>query len=273
MSDSRAVTDTPPRAPRPDGGVDPKAPFRGLVRLFLRSFSSRHPQCLDARFVSVEVPVDRQSAQRLLPPWLRLARSARATLFIVEYRQPTFTSPYREAAVMLHVRTLFGRGVHCCWMVLDPDDSALIYGRELLAFPKKMARIHWEEDENGVRASVMRHGQEIIALEARKGAPAPAPAPLLDVKTFNIGGIGQLLAVNAIWCFRIRERFRSAATAEIAVTIRPSRDDPVPIAAGGEPLRATGTFGCIDIYGLRYLFPAGFAGPWWFARTYFLRFR
>jgi acetoacetate decarboxylase len=192
---------------------------------------------------------------------------------LVDYGRPTFTDPYREAGLMLHVRTLAGRGWHCCWMVLDDDDTAMIYGREILGYPKKRASIRWEETDDAVHASVTRRGVEILSLEAVKGVHEANPAPIFDVKTFNVGGIGNFLAFNTAWCFRITETFRESRAAEVDVTLRPAEDDPIAVLAASQKLRAAGRFASTDITGLRYLFPVGIAGPRWFTNTYFLRFR
>ena len=101
-----------------------------------------------ARLVLADVPVNAREAARILPWCMKPVDPPLATLFITDYPKNAFTVPYKEAAVLIHVRTPLGRGIHCCWMVVD-DDTALILGRENLGYPKKMADITYEESADG----------------------------------------------------------------------------------------------------------------------------
>src|SRR6056297_2428422 len=94
---------------------------------------------VNARFVLADVPVDRKTTNKILPLGMRVGPETKATLFIVDYTKTPFTVPYHEAALLIHVKTPLGKGLHCPWMVVD-DDTALIYGREILGYPKKAAQ-------------------------------------------------------------------------------------------------------------------------------------
>jgi len=48
----------------------------------------------NARFVLVDLPLDRKESRRILPPGMWLDEPARATLFIANYPQTSFTVPY-----------------------------------------------------------------------------------------------------------------------------------------------------------------------------------
>lgn len=122
----------------------------------------------NARFVMTDVPLDKQEAQKILPLGMNLTAPPMATVFVVNYQNTAFTVPYKEAAFLIHVRTPLGKGLHCCWMVVD-DDTALILGRELLGYPKKMADIRFEEKGGDVKASVTRRGTRVLAMEAKRG--------------------------------------------------------------------------------------------------------
>jgi len=176
---------------------------------------------------------------------------------------------------LIHVDTLAGKGVHCCWMVVD-DDTAQIYGRELLGYPKKIASITYrEEARERVTATVSRRDVEIVSLDIKIKESELPPAPVLGVKTFNTGGLGQLFAVNPIWQFTPHEFVHESYSADARLTLRPSNFDPIEdfIAAYTDPLSAR--FAIVDIMGARggRLFPIGVAGPKWFARTYNMRYR
>jgi acetoacetate decarboxylase len=226
----------------------------------------------DARFVLVDLPLNPVAANRILPGCMWLRRPYRATLFIADYVKTAFTVPYREAALLLHVRTPFGAGVHCPWMIVD-DDTAMIYGRELLGYPKKMGDFHFSEKNNIVTAGLSRRGVEVVTVKARKKAPEPRPAPVLGMKTFNMGGMGQYMAFNPIWLFRPHELIHESYAAEAEVDIRHSDFDPVRglVAEFRGPLPAR--VARIDILGSRVLLPVGLAGPGKYAASYELRYR
>ncbi len=149
----------------------------------------------NARFVMTDVPLDKQEAQKILPLGMKLTESPTATVFVVNYQNTAFTVPYKEAAFLIHVRTPLGKGLHCCWMVVD-DDTALILGRELLGYPKKMADIRFEEKGGDVKASVTRRGTRVLAMEAKRGQSQDFP---LSLDEFNLGDMPGLEKLDLRW--------------------------------------------------------------------------
>jgi len=241
-----------------------------FLKVFGQLFSRKTRQCENARFLMLEVPLALDEVRKILPFGLLPSNPPRGALFVVDYTAPTFTVPYKEAALMVYVRTMLGHGWHCCWMVMD-DDTAMIYGREMLAYPKKRAEIVFDEQGKRVRASVSRRGIEVFSIDADYGAPESAPGPVFDVKTFNVGGIGQLLAVNPIWMFRITEIVRESHIATAKLRLHESRYDPLYRLIAGEATSCR--FVTTDVTGMRYLYPVGLAGPKWFTETFFMRYR
>ena len=241
-----------------------------LLKTFRDGIDKKVKQCQNARFLIAKVPLVKKEVKRILPVGMWLSNPPMATLFVVNYIGPTFTVPYKEAGLMIHVRTPFGKGMHCCWMVMD-DDTAMIYGRETLAFPKKRADFVFEEQDDHIKASVNRRGTEVLAITAERGLTMKNPGPVFDIKTFNIGGIGQLLALNWVWCFRITETIREAYNVKASVTVKFAKYDPIARLISGEPVSAR--FVVTDVTGTRYLFPAGLAGLKWYANTFVMRIR
>jgi acetoacetate decarboxylase len=235
------------------------APVRGEVKMWE-----------NARFLLAEMPLDPGEVKKILPWGMRPTEPAAATLFIVDYTQTSFTGPYKEAAVLVRVRTPLGSGLHCPWMIVD-DDTGLIYGRELLGYPKKLGRFTFTEKDDGITASVSRRGVEVLKIEARRKGREDFPRPVFDMKTFNAGGLGQLFAIQPIWLFRPREAIRESWSAEARVTIRESEYDPIARLVSGAPLESR--FVVMDILGSRYNLPVGITGIRWFVNTYNLRFR
>jgi len=253
-----------------DEGVPswPAPTVRQLLRQLLRAFSSRHLQCQQARFVVMELPVIAENARRLLPLGLFLSRSPRATLFLVDYTNPTFSIPYLEAGLLLHVRTPIGSGVHCPWIVVN-EDTPLIYGWQTLAYPKKLAELSLEEDGNILHAHCRRRGVEILRLEARRGEPLAEPGPVFDQRTFNVGGVMQMLGLQPVWASRLRETPTQAHQLSVDLEIQDSQWDAIARLVRPEPVEAYSLVE--DIAGARYLLPVGLAGPRWLANNFNLR--
>jgi len=241
----------------------------GSFKRLLGRFSSGQNLWDNARFLFAEVPVHPDEASRRLPCGLKLADPPRATLFLADYTKTSFSATYHEAALLVHVRHLFGTGVHCPWMIVD-DDTALIYGRELLGYPKKMGAFTFEESEREVRASVSRRGVQVLSLAGLKGEAQPNPAPAFDVKTFNVGGPGSFFLFQPIWMFRPREAIRESRRVDVRVEVQPSEFDPIADLIEGEPV--SGRFVVMDILGSRYNLPVGLCGVRYLETNFNLRF-
>ncbi len=225
----------------------------------------------NSRMITADVPLNADRVRKILPLGLRLTDRPMGTLFIVDYVQPNFTAPYREAALLVHVKTLFGKGLHCAWMTVD-DDTAMIYGRELLGFPKKMADITFDEQLPSVSASVMRRGTTVLRMTAEQRGIQERPEPVFDRKIFNAGGLGSLMALQLIWLSRSKERIRESYDAEVEVFLEPSVCDPLAKLVVPNSVN-NGRFVVFDIVRGKYLLPVGLAGPRWVSRTQMLRMR
>jgi acetoacetate decarboxylase len=245
--------------------------FFGALAYFWSMIDGRSQNLWDnARLVLADLPVSAVKAQRLLPFGLKLSAPAMATLFVAHYPKTSFTAPYREAALLLHVRHWLGTGRHCSWMVLD-DDTALIYGRELLGYPKKMAALEFAEDGERVRARVTRRGVTVLALECAKGALKASPPPVFDIKTYNVGGPGSWFVFNPLWMFRPREVIHEARECALKLKVRPSEWDPIADLITGSPINPR--FVVMDLCSSHYNFPVGLTGLAFLLRNYNLRFR
>lgn len=250
-------------------GIEITTPWETMKRV-RRAMKNGVKMWEGARFILADVPVDKTRARRILPWGMKPVDPPRATLFIVDYVKTAFTVPYREAAVLLHVKTPFGRGLHCCWMVVD-DDTAMVLGRELLGYPKKMAEIPFEESAETIQASVVRRGTRVLTMTGRKGVrQSPAP-PIFDIKTFNAGGPGQFYMIQPIWMFRPKEVIHEYYSADVDVTIEESAYDPLAGLIDGNAVN--GRIAVADIVGSHYQIPVGAAGPQWVMNTYVMRFR
>lgn len=178
----------------------------------------------DAQYLSATVEVDPTAMGRFLPTGVRLAKPGRADLFLAHFPDNPFTPGYLEAGLFVHVKTLQGTGIHCPWMLVD-DDAALILGREVTGYPKKLGAISWHADGDTISASASRHGTELVTMDARLGDALP-PSHFLGRPHRNVGtGIG--LRMPVLHAFTPREIVREVRRADVRLTLGGSVRDPL----------------------------------------------
>ncbi|MDI6741961.1 MAG: acetoacetate decarboxylase family protein [Smithella sp.] len=247
--------------------------FRSLFRtLFYSNVKMKMKLWEDATFIMADVPLNHDEARRILPWSLWLTKPYKATFFIAGYPRTAFTGAYNESAILFHVRGLFGQGVHCPWMLVN-DDTATIYGRELLGYPKKMAEIPFNDDGKKIKASVTRRGTTVFSMEGERISKVADPEPISQVKVFNIGGMGQFFAYNPIWMFKYKEIIHESYTAKITLNIQDSVYDPVLRLIGNYANPIEGRIAKLDILGFKMLWFAGISGLRVFKNSFNLRFR
>lgn len=225
----------------------------------------------NARFVLADVPLDRKETKKILPWCMSPGDNPKGTLFIVDYTKTSFSVPYHEAALLIHVKTPLGRGLHCPWMVVD-DDTAMIYGREFLGYPKKKADFTFTENEGLITAGVTRRGVDVLRMETMSKARQPSPPPVFDFKTFNVGGPLQFYSLlQPVWLFRPKEIIHESYETTARVEVNDSEYDPIARLINGDPFNARMVV--MDIPGAKYYLFAGLAGMIWYVHTYYMRYR
>lgn len=256
----------------PFGLTEKEHGFRKQFKMMLAVTGLKVKLWEDTTFVLADVPLNPDEAGKILPLLMCLDKPCRATFFIAKYARTAFTGSYNEAALLVHVRTPLGKGVYCPWMIVN-DDTALIYGRELLGYPKKMADIPFADNGKTINASLTRRGIEVISVQAERLQKETAPGPVLQMKTFNIGGMWQSFAYNPVWMFKPREAIHESYAAKAALNITHSDYDPIRdlIAEYKNPLDAR--IVKTDIFGTRMMWPVGLTGVRVFGNTFNLRFR
>ncbi|MEK3792863.1 acetoacetate decarboxylase family protein [Paenibacillus sp. FSL R7-0204] len=85
--------------------------------------------------------------------------------FVANYPRTSFCEPYREAAVFVLAAYNGQPGTYCLSMPIS-DDIAMGLGREIYGFPKKMADISLQKEDQHVAGSVSRRGTEFFHVEA-----------------------------------------------------------------------------------------------------------
>lgn len=221
----------------------------------------------DAHYLVVDVELDAAQAKAFVPRPLRLARPARAQIFTAFFPETTFGSVYREAGIFFEVRHHLRRAIHCPWMLVD-DDVALILGRELLGYPKKLGEIEWHLEDGRIRAVVRRRGAELLTMTASLGASLGSPPPMLGRPHRNVrSSIG--IALPKVIAFKPRERAVEVRQAEVALTIAGSDRDPLDQMGLGRVLGAR--LHRVDLGGSMLPLPVGLANPISFARQLLTR--
>jgi acetoacetate decarboxylase len=207
----------------------------------------------DAHYLVADVELDARRAERFVPFPLRLATAsgtATASIFTAYFPHTSFGSVYREAGILLHVEHHRRRAVFSPWMIVD-DDVALIAGRELLGYPKKLGEISFTTEGDAVRAQASRRGASLVTMTGQLGARIDPPPPMLGVPHRNVrSSLG--VALPKLVAFTPREEAIEVRHVDLTLEVGSSARDPlgelglgavrsarlhrVNLAAGGTPL-------------------------------------
>jgi acetoacetate decarboxylase len=124
------------------------------------------PAFLDMRTLAVTFETDPAVVAGLLPPPLQPAAEPRVTVSISEVARSNCVGPFNAASVNVACRFEGQDGVYCLSMPMSTD-TAVIFGRELYAEPKKLAEIELEQRPGGhVKGTVTRRGITVIEIRA-----------------------------------------------------------------------------------------------------------
>jgi acetoacetate decarboxylase len=222
---------------------------------------------LNAHYLVADVELDPDLARRWVPRPLRLATPARASIFTAWFPTTTFGSSYREAGIFLDVVHAGRRAVYSPWMIVD-DDVALILGRELLGYPKKIGQIDFRIDGDRVIGIAERRGSALLRMEGSLGERLSDPPPILGRPHRNVrSSLG--LSLPKVIAFTPREAPIEVRRAELDVTIGHSERDPLGDMGFGRVL------GCrlhrVNLGAAGIPLPVGVASPVAFLRQLLVR--
>jgi acetoacetate decarboxylase len=224
----------------------------------------------DARFLAVRTEVDRAAVRKVVPAGLRVGPSPRATLFVAQFPESRAVGPgYAEAGIFLHVLRGGREALHCPWIIVT-DDVALILGRDLLGYPKKMGDVKVSFTEQGVEAHVSRRGAPLIDLTATIGRVDPEPPPMEGLPTYNvIGTVGA--SVQRLVKFEPTEEIIESRHAKVELAIHPAECDPIAELGFGRVVGAH--FYRVKLGGSRFPVPVLPVGPRFWVHNWSLRCR
>jgi acetoacetate decarboxylase len=110
-----------------------------------------------AEIMNLVFETDMKAVKRILPPPLEPPKEPLASYFVATYGRTSFGAlPYKEAALFVRASYKGVSGNYCPSMLVT-NDIALIQGREICGFPKKIGEIN-----------ITREGEKVVALVRRK---------------------------------------------------------------------------------------------------------
>lgn len=221
----------------------------------------------DAQYLSCEVSVDRASAHRWVPAPLRLTEPATATIFTAFFPNNLLGSVYREAGLFLHVEHRKTRALFCPWMIVD-DDVALVLGRELLGYPKKLGTIRFHQEGDRIVAAASRRDQSILRMEGVLGAPLSDAPPFLGRPHRNVA-VGLGLGLPRLLAFTPRERPIEVRSVDLTLVVSDAPRDPISALGIGVVRRAY--FHRVDLGGRVPPIPLARVSPLWLIDNLSLR--
>ncbi len=173
-----------------------------------------------------------EAMTRILPPGIEPAEGP-GMITLLCY-PPGATRPFNECVVMVPVRVGKVLGNYVPYIYVTTDE-ALIPGREIAGFPKKIADVRWERDGNRFAGSATRWGTKILELEGTIDAALPAELaaaqgdaarkPAINYKL--IPGPAGEIEIEEITAVDLDVQTRSAEIGRGRLRCAFSADDPV----------------------------------------------
>ena len=220
--------------------------LRAEVKIARARFRSREDVFYrDAQYLAATYELDRKIAKRWLPPGLMLPRQAKADLFIASFPKSFIGEPYLEAGLFVHVRTPFGTGIHCPWMIVD-NDVALTLGREG-GYPKKAGEFEYRIEGDQIFAQASRRGTKLITMRGTIGERVVDPEPFIGRSNLHV--VGSTVSIPRLVWFKPIERHVGTREAELDVEISGSLTDPLTELGLGKLLSCR--LNRVDLLGVR----------------------
>jgi acetoacetate decarboxylase len=120
----------------------------------------------DAEVLTVYFETTTEIVQRLIPPPLKPTALPIGGAFVANYPRTNFGVTYQESALFLAAEFEGEEGAYCLAMPVT-DDMALILGREIFGYPKKIAKIHFKRDGQTVEGWTERRGVRFLETHAK----------------------------------------------------------------------------------------------------------
>jgi acetoacetate decarboxylase len=129
-----------------------------LEKLLLETFDF-----FNAEMLTVVWETKPEIVARLLPPPLKPAKRPLAAAFLANYPETNFSVAYQEGALFLMAEFNGEEGTYCLAMPVN-NDMAMIGGREVFGYPKKMAIIELGREGTIMKGFIERHGVRFLEM-------------------------------------------------------------------------------------------------------------
>ncbi len=150
----------------------------------------------DAEMLTVVWETKPEIVRRLLPPPLKPGKRPIALAFVANYPRTNFGVTYLESALFLRAEFAGKEGNYCLAMPVT-NDIALILGREVFGYPKKIAAIQFNRRGKDVEGLTERHGRRFFQLRAElTGKLNSEDAAAILAEVFNLGTTAVVTAYN-----------------------------------------------------------------------------
>ena len=114
----------------------------------------------DANMVMVTFRTNAEIVKKVLPPPLEPTLAPTGLAYVAEFHKTNFGTTYNEAGLFLSAQYNRETGKYCLSMPVT-NDMAMVWGREIYGYPKKIA--------DNIR--VTREGNKVTGICVRKGIP------------------------------------------------------------------------------------------------------
>ena len=189
------------------------------------------PSFLNIRSLGITFLTDPEIVRELLPPPLQAASEPRVSVGVSEIRESDCVGPFNGSSINIACTYNGEEGLFCLSMPMSTD-TAVMFGRELFAEPKKVADIQLDVSARHVRGTVTRHG--ITYIELRGSFDDDLQPVNRDSVTKHYyfkylpAANGRGLAFDPqLVCVTHRGRTHEAVRGNGTITFRESRHDPV----------------------------------------------
>ena len=120
----------------------------------------------DVETLSMIWETKQEIVERLLPPPLEPFETPIARAYVCKFPRTNFGVSYQETALMLLCQYKEEVGVYILGMHVD-NDIAMVLGRELHGYPKKMAEIHLKRGRMGASGWGKRRGTKVVEMQSK----------------------------------------------------------------------------------------------------------
>lgn len=115
----------------------------------------------DAETVTIYFETKQDVMERLIPSPLKPFEMPIAAILLANYPKTGFGVSYKESALFLTASYNGGMGVYCLSMPVT-NDMAMILGREIFGYPKKMANIEFNKNGASIDGWTERRGVRFL---------------------------------------------------------------------------------------------------------------